>query len=146
MPRPGIYPPVISHGEFGNLLARLFDPAVSVVFNSAGWDTVGGHQMYVFAYRVPQEQGYLIEKPKGEGRVAFGGFVYAGFETKAVIRIELECSDFPLTSIYRHLDLTLNYRPTTVAGWAASPHSSHGTGVSRPMRKSGSDRPVSMAK
>ncbi len=41
--------------------------------------------------------------------------MYADFETKAVMRIELECIDIPAETLYQSLVLTLNYKLTRVA-------------------------------
>ncbi len=112
---PRDLPPTSSHGEFGTLLARIFDPKTSTEFHWDRWVTRDGRRMYVFSYRVPKSQGYTIKEGKRTTVVAFKGLVYADFETKAVARIEMQCIDFPAESTYRSLVLTLNYKPTKVA-------------------------------
>ena len=105
-----------SHGEFGNLLEVLFDPETKTKFQ---WDriaTLNGRRMYVFAYRVAQPEGYAIEEPKRIIRVAYRGLLYADYQTKAVLRIELECIKFPAHSTYQGVEFTLDYKPTKVAG------------------------------
>lgn len=108
-------PPIVSHGEFGSLLARIFDPAIAVEFRWGRWDTLEGRRMYVFSYRVPQSRGFIVREPRGNTTVAFKGLIYADVETKAVMRIEMQCLDFPFSSSYRTLELKLNYKITRVA-------------------------------
>jgi hypothetical protein len=108
-------PPAVSHGEFGTLLARIFDPQIPVEFGWAHWGTINGRRMYVFSYRVPQANGYIVRDAHGSATVAFKGLIYADAETKAIMRIELECVGFPATSEYRSLELKLNYKLTRVA-------------------------------
>ena len=108
-------PPAVSHGEFGSLLARIFDPQIPVEFGWAHWGTIDGRRVYVFSYRVPQSNGYILRGAQGSATVAFKGLIYADTETRAVLRIELECLGFPATFEYRALDLKLNYKHTRVA-------------------------------
>jgi hypothetical protein len=108
-------PPIESHGEFGTLLARIFDPAIPVEFGWGRWEMLERRRMYVFSYRVPKSRGFIVKETQGNTTVAFKGLIYADAETKAVRRIEMECLDFPFTSSYRMLELKLNYKPTRVA-------------------------------
>jgi len=105
-----------SRGEFGNLLDTLFDPETNADFR---WDriaTLNGRRMYVFAFRVAQPKGYTLDEPKRTIRVAYRGSLYADYQTKAVIRIQLDCINIPVTSAYQAVELTLDYKPTQVAG------------------------------
>jgi hypothetical protein len=111
----GDLPPSVSHGEFGSLLARIFDPQTSAEFHWDRWDKLDGRRMYVFSCRVPKSSGYVVQDSKGSAIVAFKGLVYADFETKAVMRIEMQCVGFPFASSYRALELKLNYKPAQVA-------------------------------
>jgi hypothetical protein len=108
-------PPIVSHGEFGSLLARIFDPAIPVEFGWGRWEMLDGRRMYVFSYHVPKSRGFIVKEPQGNTTVAFKGLIYADVETKVVRRIEMECLDFPFTSSYRMMELKLNYKPTQVA-------------------------------
>jgi hypothetical protein len=105
-----------SHGEFGNLLEVLFDPETRTDFRWDRFATLNGRRMYVFAFRVAQPEGYAIEEPKRIIRVAYRGLLYADYQTKAVLRIELECIKFPADSTYQAVEFTLDYQPTQVAG------------------------------
>ena len=45
---------VVSSGEFGTMLAHIFDPESQAQFDWGRWTTLRGHRMYVFAYKVPK--------------------------------------------------------------------------------------------
>jgi VWFA-related protein len=106
----------VSRGEFGNLLDTIFDPTsgADIRWNRAA--KLAGRRVYVFAYRVPQSSGYALLGSKGRIKVAFEGFVYADYQTGAVVRIEMKCSGIPAESEYRALNLTLEYQVATVGG------------------------------
>jgi hypothetical protein len=105
-----------SRGEFGNLLDVIFEPATGADIR---WDrlaTLNRHRVYVFAFRVPQGSGYVLTEARRTMQVPFQGFVYADYETKAVVRIEMKCTDIPHGSEYTYASLTLDYKPAEVAG------------------------------
>jgi hypothetical protein len=106
----------LSSGEFGNLLALIFDPASGADLK---WDrqaTLDGHKTDVLAFHVPQSSGYVLVQSTGSIRVPFEGFVYADAQTRAVLRIQTKCTDIPPHSEYRTVDMTLDYKATQVAG------------------------------
>jgi hypothetical protein len=107
---PRDLPQTSSRGEFGTLLARIFDPRSSTEFRWNDSVTRDGRRSYLLSYRVPQASGYVVQAGKRSTRVAFTGFVYADVETKAVTRIEMQGVDFPVDSEYLSLELTLNYK------------------------------------
>jgi len=105
-----------SRGEFANLLDTIFEPATGA---GVRWDrlaTLNRRRVYVFAFRVPQSRGYTLTESKRSIQVPFEGFVYADYETKAVVRIDMKCVNIPADSEYIGADLTLDYRPAPVAG------------------------------
>jgi len=105
-----------SSGEFGNLLETLFDPETKSEFRWDRFVTLNGRRVYVFTFRVAQPQGLSIEEAKRTIRVAFQGRLYADYQTKAVMHIELECVKFPADSVYQGVEWTLDYERTQVAG------------------------------
>jgi hypothetical protein len=112
---PKDLPPTSSHGEFGTLLALIFDPQTPTEFHWDRWATRGGRRMYVFSYRLPKSAGYVLQEGQRTTVVPVKGLVYADFETKAVTRIEMQCIDIPSDSGYLSLELTLNYKLIRVA-------------------------------
>jgi hypothetical protein len=105
-----------SRGEFGNLLDTIFEPATGADIKFDHLATLNRRRVYVFAFRVPQSSGYMLTESKRRIQVPFRGFVYADFENKAVVRIEMKCTDIPHNSEYTNASLTLDYKPAKVAG------------------------------
>lgn len=105
-----------SRGEFGNLLDTLFDPRTKADFRWDRFVTLNGRRLYVFTFRVAQPEGFNMEEPKGALRVAYRGSLYADYQTKAVMRIQVDFINIPVTSTYQAVELTLDYKPTQVAG------------------------------
>ena len=107
-----------SNGEFNDLLVSILDPKTPTQFQWDRWTTRDGRRMYEFSFRVPQSKGYALKDAKGTTVVAYKGTLFADFETKAVMRIEIECVDIPAKSGYEALSLKLNYGRAEVAGQA----------------------------
>lgn len=105
-----------SRGEFGNLLDIIFEPATGADIRFDRLSTLNRRRVYVFAFRVPQSSGYMLTESKRRIQVPFQGSVYADYETKAVVRIEMKCTDIPRGSEYTNAGLTLDYKPAMVAG------------------------------
>lgn len=105
-----------SSGEFNDLLVSILDPKTPAQFQWDRWATRGGRRMYVFSFRVPQSKGYVLKDAKSATAVAYKGLLFADFETKAVMRIEIQCVDIPAKSGYEALSLKLNYERAEVAG------------------------------
>jgi hypothetical protein len=106
----------LSRGEFGNLLDTIFEPKSGADFQWDRLGTLNRRKVYVFAFHVPQPSGYALMDSKRTVRVPFKGFVYADYETRAVIRIEMKCIEIPAISEYKTADLTLDYKAARVAG------------------------------
>jgi hypothetical protein len=76
--------------------------------------TLNGRRVNVFAFQVPQSRGYSLVESKRPIQVPFRGFVYADYQTGAVVRLEMKCTDIPGDSEYTAADLTLDYKPAKV--------------------------------
>jgi hypothetical protein len=105
-----------SRGEFGNLLEAIFNPETNAAIKWDRFATLNGRRMVVLSFRVPQSKGYSLTEPGRTLLVAYRGLVFADLETKAVMRIEMECMGIPGDSEYNGVNLTLDYKPTQVAG------------------------------
>ena len=105
-----------SRGEFGNLLDNIFEPATGADIRWNRLATLNHRRVYVFAFRVPQSKGYTLTESSRRFQVPYQGLVYADYETKAVVRIEMKCVDIPRDSEYIGADITLDYGPARVAG------------------------------
>ncbi len=108
----------VSEGEFGSLLKHIFDPDTGTSFRPAPPTKLGGRAMNVFAFSVPQTQGYTVYDPdlKGEILLAYEGSVYADAETNAVMRITMKCVDIPRETRLTAVELTLEYKPIQLSG------------------------------
>jgi hypothetical protein len=104
-----------ARGEFAGLLERIFgsQPGAEVRYDRVV--TKDGKRQYVFSYRVPKANGYPFQEGKGTVVAAFKGSVFADFDTKAIVRVEVQANEFPGGSIYKTLDLKVNYKLTRVA-------------------------------
>jgi hypothetical protein len=105
-----------SRGEFGNLLDIIFEPSTAADIRWDRLEALNRRPVYVFAFRVPQSSGYVLTEAKRRIRVPFQGLVYADQDGKAVVRIEMKCTDIPGDSEYTSASLTLDYKAAQVAG------------------------------
>jgi hypothetical protein len=103
-------------GEFGYLLDIIFKPETGANIKFERLAKLDGRRVYVFAFRVPQSSGYVLRESKRTIQVPFQGSVYADYETRAVVRIDMKCTDIPRDSEYMNAALTLDYKPANVAG------------------------------
>ena len=107
-----------SSGEFGSMLAEIFDPSSRTTFDWERWATLRGHRMHVYSFRVPQETSkYIIraEEVKREIVVGYHGLVYADRDTKQVMRITMSADDIPPDFPVQEVNLDLNYDMTKIA-------------------------------
>jgi hypothetical protein len=108
---------IFSHGEFGALLAIIFDPASGAEFHWNRLTTRDRRRAYVFDFTVPAHPfGYSILEGSRVTVVGFHGSIYADLESKAVQRIQMTCTGIPSSSEYRHLELSVDYGPKMIAG------------------------------
>lgn len=102
---------VTSSGEFGSILAQLFDPASRATFSWSQWDTLRSRPVYVFSARVAKSRSKAVISD-GNRRIVVGyhGRVYADRETKSVLRLVIDAEtpkDFPLQNVAHVLDYGL---------------------------------------
>jgi hypothetical protein len=106
-----------SRGEFGGLLSTLFRPESGGKFEFDKIASLNGRKVYQFKFQIPQlPAGYGLMEGNHTIMVPFRGTVYADVETKAVLRIHLNCFDIPAISSYRQVELTLDYKTMKVGG------------------------------
>jgi hypothetical protein len=113
---PSELPGTYSRGEFGNLLDQIFEPATETSFAWERTTKLNGHRTNVFAFRVPQAKGYGLVEARRTIIAAYRGFVYADELSNAVVRIQMHCIDLPADSDFKSVELTLDYKPSRVAG------------------------------
>ncbi|HUA86299.1 MAG TPA: hypothetical protein VMB85_20725 [Bryobacteraceae bacterium] len=107
---------VVSSGEFGTMMYHIFDPQTGADFSWDHWATLRGKRMYVFAFSVPQSEGYSMyhEESRRSYTSAYKGLVYADTETKAIMRIKMDCVGIPADYPIHAVGLTLDYEPTRI--------------------------------
>ena len=114
---------VSTNGNFGWILAQLFDPATQPAFQWKGWETLRNRPAYVFSYRVAlansQAQSsrcvswVLFQNCKS---VTYGyhGLLYIERNSLDVMRITLEPEDVPVS--HSPGSESVDYERVTVAG------------------------------
>ncbi len=105
-----------SEGEFGSMLAALFEPATHTQFNWDHWGTLRRRKAYVFAYDVQQEfSRFRVEADDATTiEPAYRGLVYIDYETKAVLEIVMTPHDMPATFPIREISSKLDYDFETI--------------------------------
>ena len=104
-----------STGEFGTILASLFDRSTDAEFRWARHSLLRGHPVYVFHVEVPKHRSSWTLTSIGNSgersrtiRSGFTGLVYIGKESGRVLRIVMEAkelpSDFPMNQARSRLD------------------------------------------
>jgi len=112
-----------SAGEFGSMMAGIFDLKTEATFHWERWATLRGRRAYVYSYQVAQERsGWHVasghgtaEKPTAETVPAYHGLVYVDRDMLAVVRITLVAelpADFPI----QQAEDTLDYDLASISG------------------------------
>jgi hypothetical protein len=106
-----------STGEFGSLMAEVFDPASEAFFGWERWATLRGRRAYVFNYRVSQLRSkWHVTYEKSDDIVpAYHGLVFVDRDSQTVMRITMEAelpASFPIQQAYTVLD----YDYATISG------------------------------
>jgi hypothetical protein len=107
----------ISAGEFGSELHNIFDPHSKATFT---WDkiaTVSGRRVYVFNFRVPSQNGWIVMFRNTDSKIlaAYNGHLFVDTQTLQVLRITTEIElpvGFPITMSTVEVD----YKPIEIAG------------------------------
>ncbi len=101
----------VSAGEFGSMMAEIFDPQSQAQFSWDHWATLRGRRAYVFAYDIAQENSryHMKEVETGKEIVpAYRGLVYIDKEDNVVTKITLNPynipADFPVHEAHESLD------------------------------------------
>ena len=114
---------ISTNGNFGWILAQLFDPATQPAFQWKGWETLRDRSAYVFSYRVAlansQAQSsrcvswVLFQNCKA---ITYGyhGLLYIEERTLRIMRITLEPEDVPES--HSPGSQSVDYELVTVAG------------------------------
>jgi hypothetical protein len=111
-----------SSGEFGSILATIFEPDTQTEFTWERWTSLRGQDdklrtTYVFAFRVTQPRyGISHETSKRTITVGFHGLIFADRDTKSVMRVQMECDNIPPDFPIQSVKLVLYYDIVDIAG------------------------------
>jgi len=111
------FPGIITNGEFGTALHDVFDPASHTTFSWDRIEQVGGREVYVYGFHVPQEHGWevFVQDPDRDIAVSYSGRIYVDPETFTVLRVATALDlprDFPIL----HSERTIEFKPVKIAG------------------------------
>jgi hypothetical protein len=103
--------PLSTTGEFGILLANIFDPKSDATFHWRGWREVRGRQVAVFDYSIDQAHSTLTLSLSdlAQATVPYYGSVYGDPETGAIWRIEDAANDLPKAIDTNSIATTIEY-------------------------------------
>ncbi|HLK69887.1 MAG TPA: hypothetical protein VKU19_40940 [Bryobacteraceae bacterium] len=111
-----------SSGEFASILRTIFDPATQTEFTWERWTSLRTQDnvlrpAYVFNFRVTQPRySILHEGSKRTVTVGFHGEVFADRETKAVMRVKMQCDNIPPDFPIQNVSLVLYYDLIDISG------------------------------
>ncbi|MDQ2712957.1 MAG: hypothetical protein M3Y24_12155 [Acidobacteriota bacterium] len=112
--------PLTTEGEFGILLANIFDPVTEAKFSWDGWDTVRGHRVAKFNYSVDREHSTLSLSLSDLAKaiVPYHGSVYGDPESGAVWHITSETASIPEQVQTKSIATTIDYDQVTIGSQA----------------------------
>ena len=100
-----------SNGEFGSMLATIFEPAAEASFVWQKTEEQDGEVLQVFSYKVDQKHSnFYVSDHNGEKmRAAFHGLVFVDGNTRAVRRIVAQTEGLPVKFGVRSSWIAMNY-------------------------------------
>jgi hypothetical protein len=113
---------LISGGEFGSMLFRIFDPASATGFQWKGWTTVAKRPASVYSYHVARANSHHTvgyRTPAGELRTTTAGqrgVVVLDGETSMALRITTEADELPWQFAGFKASTTIEYAFIEVGG------------------------------
>ena len=110
-PSKRLQTPLITEGEFGSILSRLFDPASETSFTWSGWQTLRGKRCAVFTFFVSQEHSslHLSLNDRQGVNVAYEGTVYADPEAGTAYQVKDRALHIPAALQTRAIGTTVDY-------------------------------------
>lgn len=108
--------PLITEGEFGLLLSRVFAPESHASFAWSGWEFFRGKTVAVFQYSVAREHSSLKLTLSDIARaiVPYYGLVYADPANGAIWRITSNASDIPPEVRTKNISTVIEYEKVPI--------------------------------
>jgi hypothetical protein len=103
--------PLVTEGEFGELMEMVFADSSDASFNWNRWDTIRGNRVAVFDFSVVKEHSglKLSDSDLVSAIVPFQGSVYADPKSGVVLRISQLAPDVPPELQTREIGTTVDY-------------------------------------
>jgi hypothetical protein len=108
-----------SSGEFGSMLAEIFDPATDADFRWERWAKLDGRVMYVVSFRVEQSHSKysILHEESGREIVSgYHGLIWADTDTGRVMKITMDCDTIPADFPIQQVSETMNYDFQMISG------------------------------
>ena len=107
-----------SSGEFGSMLAELFDPKTAADFRWARHSQLRDRGVYVFEFEVSRRHsGWSLNYMKTDSIVVgYRGLVYIDKETERVLRIYMKAEGVPVDFPIQVAESRLDYDFTEISG------------------------------
>lgn len=108
----------VSTGEFGSMLAELFDPKTQADFRWARHSLLRGRGVYVFEFQVPRHRSRwsLTFEKTNSIITGYRGLVYVDKETERVLRIYMQAENIPTDFPIQLAQSRLDYDFTKISG------------------------------
>jgi hypothetical protein len=109
-----------SSGEFGSIMAQIFEPKTETTFGWERWATLRKHRAYVFNFRVTQTRSqwhvsYESKTNKNDIVPAYHGLIFVDRDTLGVMRIT-QLTELPASFPIQQADTTLDYDLAEISG------------------------------
>ncbi len=99
-----------STGEFGEILADLFDPWTAAAFSAPARADIKGRRAYKYKFEVARERSsWRIMSPAQQYFAAYGGAVWIDQDTNRVLRLEMQARALPKKFDFDTVEMTLDY-------------------------------------
>jgi hypothetical protein len=107
-----------SNGEFGSMMAGIFDPSTDAGFTWDHWGTLRNKLVMVFKYYVEQSHSqWAVDYERREHIFpAYSGLIYIDKDIHVVYRITLNAENIPLTFPIHLAHTTLDYDYQDISG------------------------------
>jgi len=110
--------PLVTNGEFGIMLANIFNEKTEAAFSWSGWQTLRGRRVAVFDLDVAKEHSTvkLSRSDLAHATVPYRGSVFGDPSTGAVLRITYGAYDIPPDLRTKSIATTIDYDSVSIAG------------------------------
>ncbi len=110
--------PLVTEGEFGMLMERVFASATDTDFSWAGWQRGDNGWFAVFEYRIDKQHSTLslTLSDLAKAIVPYHGSIYADPASGAIWRITSNPSDIPAELRTKSIETTIDYSSVNIGG------------------------------